>query len=155
MLLGIGGFELLLIVAIGVFVLGPKRVAEMLRDIRSVYSELRRQRQKITTMVEDELEIEELRKETNFDDISQEAREIRASLALDDTIPEISLNNSDRTFTPERFTLGSLIGDDHAAPTTSVAPAKPGKASNRPSTRPATSSGSPADAQKTTRNANR
>ena len=43
-LFGIGGFEFLLIAAIALFVLGPKRLLEGIREGRRIYSEFKRQR---------------------------------------------------------------------------------------------------------------
>lgn len=61
--LGIGGLEFLLIFGVAMFFLGPKRLAEGVRTGRKYYTELRRYRQELTSLVTEALDAEELKKE--------------------------------------------------------------------------------------------
>ena len=55
-LFGIGGFEFLLIAAIALFVLGPKRLLEGIREGRRIYSEFKRQRDALQSMIAEAIE---------------------------------------------------------------------------------------------------
>ena len=48
---GIGGFEVLLIGAIALFVLGPKRLLDGIRQGRRIYTDLKRQRESLQSLV--------------------------------------------------------------------------------------------------------
>ena len=56
--LGIGGLELLLIAIVGFVVLGPKRLSEGARTAAKVLRELRRQRDELTGMVREAVDLE-------------------------------------------------------------------------------------------------
>ena len=57
--LGIGGLELLLIAIVGFLVLGPKRLSEGARTAAKVLRELRRQRDELTGMVREAVDLED------------------------------------------------------------------------------------------------
>ena len=58
--LGIGGLELLLIAIVGFVVLGPKRLSEGARTAAKVLRELRRQRDELTDMVREAVDLEDM-----------------------------------------------------------------------------------------------
>ena len=62
---GIGGFEVLLIGAIALFVLGPKRLLGGIREGRRVYTDLKRQRDTLQTLVTDAIDLQEIKKQVN------------------------------------------------------------------------------------------
>jgi Tat protein translocase TatB subunit len=85
-ILGIGGLELLLILAVGLFVLGPKRLKEGIREGKRLYRELKRQRQELQVLVEQAIKLEEIKKQLDVDKLSTGAKEIEASLKIDSVI---------------------------------------------------------------------
>jgi Sec-independent protein translocase protein TatA len=85
--LGIGGLEFLLIFAIALFVVGPKRLAEGVRAGRKVYTELKRQREELTSLVSEALEVEDLKKDLKRSvgdaDVRREVEAVKKDLTLD------------------------------------------------------------------------
>lgn len=61
--LGIGGWEFLLIFAVAMFLLGPKRLAEGVRSGRKYYTEFKRYRDELTSLVSEAIDAEDLKKE--------------------------------------------------------------------------------------------
>ena len=61
--LGIGGLEFVLIFAIALFIVGPKRLAEGVREGRKYYTELKRYRDELTGLVNEAIDADELKKE--------------------------------------------------------------------------------------------
>lgn len=100
-ILGIGGFELLLIMAVGLFVVGPKRLRDGIREARGLYRELKRQRQELQTLLEQAIELEEMKKQLDVERFAEGAREIAANLSLDPT-PE-AVPNSETGKTDNRL----------------------------------------------------
>ncbi len=99
--LGIGGLEFLLIFGVAMFFLGPKRMAQGVKTARKYYTELRRYRQELTSLVNEAIDADELKK-----DLERTKREVwdegakpqiegvRAELAIDQrdvTIPELDI----------------------------------------------------------------
>jgi len=80
---GIGGFEFLLIGAIALFVLGPQRLMEGIRGGRKLYTDLKRQRDALQTMITDAIELEDLKKELDADGISGDIDELKNQMSLD------------------------------------------------------------------------
>jgi len=80
---GIGGFEFLLISAIALFVLGPQRLMEGIREGRKLYTDLKRQRDALQTMITDAIELEDLKKELDADGISRDIDELKNQMSLD------------------------------------------------------------------------
>lgn len=85
-ILGIGFPELLLIMAVGLFVLGPQRLMEGIREGKRMYTELKRQRDQLQALVEQAVELEGLKKDMQLDKLSEGAREIEKSLSLDQMV---------------------------------------------------------------------
>ena len=85
-ILGIGGPELLLIMAVGLFVLGPKRLIEGIREGKRMYTELKRQRDQLQALVEQAIELEELKKDLEIDKLAEGAKEIEKNLSLDQMV---------------------------------------------------------------------
>lgn len=102
--LGIGGLEFLLIFAVAMFFLGPKRLAEGVRTGRKYYTELRRYRQELTSLVTEAIDAEELKKELEdtkremWDEgTSKEIKALEKDLAIDQgdlDVPELDITRS-------------------------------------------------------------
>ena len=92
-LFGIGGFEFLLIAAIALFVLGPKRLLEGIREGRRIYSEFKRQRDALQSMIAEESDLEELKKQSDPDglikELKDEAIALKDELALDQVADDL------------------------------------------------------------------
>ncbi|MDP6961766.1 MAG: hypothetical protein QF595_09685 [Dehalococcoidia bacterium] len=80
---GIGGFEVLLIGAIALFVLGPKRLLDGIRQGRRIYTDLKRQRDDLQSMVTEAIDLEEIKKQVSVDKINDSAASLENELALD------------------------------------------------------------------------
>ena len=94
MFFGIGGFEFLLIAAIALFVLGPKRMLEGIRDGRRIYSELKRQRDALESLITEAIDLEELKKQVDAEGlkagIEKDVRALEDDLALDQLADELT-----------------------------------------------------------------
>ena len=92
-LFGIGGFEFLLIAAIALFVLGPKRLLEGIREGRRIYSEFKRQRDALQSMIAEAIDLEELKKQSDPDglikELKDEAIALKDELALDQVADDL------------------------------------------------------------------
>ena len=93
---GIGGFEVLLIGAIALFVLGPKRLLDGIRQGRRVYTDLKRQRDALQSLVTEAIDLEEIKKQVSVDEIKDSAASLENELALDQLNEDVqqSLNSS-------------------------------------------------------------
>jgi Sec-independent protein translocase protein TatA len=84
---GIGGLEFLVIFGIALFVVGPRRLAEGVRTGRKYYTELKRQREELTSLVSEALEVEELKKDLKQGvgdvDVRREVEAVKKDLTLD------------------------------------------------------------------------
>ena len=80
---GIGGFEVLLIGAIALFVLGPKRLLDGIRQGRRIYTDLKRQRDALQSLVTEAIDLEEIKKQVGVDEIKDSAASLENTLALD------------------------------------------------------------------------
>ena len=80
---GIGGLEVLLIGAIALFVLGPKRLVEGIRQGRRIYTDLKRQRDALQSLVTEAIDLQEIKKQVNVDEIKDSASSLENELALD------------------------------------------------------------------------
>ena len=86
--LGIGGLELLLIAIVGFLVLGPKRLSEGARTAAKVLRELRRQRDELTGMVREAVDLEDMQSDMDeYPPVSSVPRpqDTRKSEAVDAT----------------------------------------------------------------------
>ena len=80
---GIGGFEVLLIGAIALFVLGPKRLLDGIRQGRRIYTDLKRQRDALQSLVTEAIDLEEIKNQVGVDEIKDSAASLENTLALD------------------------------------------------------------------------
>ena len=80
---GIGGFEVLLIGAIALFVLGPKRLLDGIRQGRRVYTDLKRQRDALQSLVTEAIDLEEIKKQVSVDEIKDSAASLENALGID------------------------------------------------------------------------
>ena len=82
---GIGGLEFLVIFGVALFFLGPKRLAHGVRTGRKYYTELKRYRDELTSLVSEAIDADELKK-----DLERTTRD-----AWDDTITHeiVSISN--------------------------------------------------------------
>jgi len=71
-ILGIGGFELLLIILIALFIVGPSNLLIFIRKTKIVYSEFKQKRDELISVVEQTIEI---------DDDIEELKNIKESLS--------------------------------------------------------------------------
>ena len=80
---GIGGFEVLLIGAIALFVLGPKRLLDGIRQGRRIYTDLKRQRDALQSLVTEAIDLEEIKNQVGVDEIKDSAASLENALGLD------------------------------------------------------------------------
>ena len=71
-ILGIGGFELLLIILIALFIVGPSNLLIFIRKTKIVYSEFKQKRDELISVVEQTIDI---------DDDIEELKNIKESLS--------------------------------------------------------------------------
>ena len=86
---GLGGFELLLIGAIALFVLGPKRLLEGIREGRKIYTDLKRQRDALQTLVTEAIDLEDLKKQVDLDGLTESVKSLESDLALDQVADDV------------------------------------------------------------------
>ncbi len=77
---GIGGLELVLVMLVAFFVVGPVRLVQGARTARKYMTELRRQREELTQMVEDAVDLEEVREQLNRDGVLDTVRDFSDEL---------------------------------------------------------------------------
>lgn len=90
-ILGIGGFELLLIIVVALFIVGPRRLMRGIQDFKRFYSEFKRRRDEFTSMVSESVEAETIRKEV-VEPATKGAEEIREALTVrpEEFMPKLS-----------------------------------------------------------------
>ena len=71
-ILGIGGFELLLIILIALFIVGPSNLLIFIRKTKIVYSEFKQKRDELISVIEQTIDI---------DDDFEELKNIKESLS--------------------------------------------------------------------------
>ena len=88
--------EVLLIGAIALFVLGPKRLLEGIRQGRRIYTDLKRQRDALQSLVTEAIDLQEIKKQVNVDEIKDGASSLENELALDQLNEDVqkSVNRS-------------------------------------------------------------
>ncbi len=91
--LGVGPLELLLIFAVAMFFVGPKRLAEGVRNGRKYYTEFKRQRDELTSLVSEAIDAEELKKE--FEETKREAWDESATREITDLQKDMTLDQGD------------------------------------------------------------
>jgi len=87
---GVGGFEFLLIMFVALFFLGPKNLIFGLRKMRLLYTQLKKQRDELISIVTEAVEIEELKKLDPINDIKDDIKKIESSAKLDQIIDEVN-----------------------------------------------------------------
>ena len=87
---GVGGFEFLLILFVALFFLGPKNLIFGIRKMRLFYTQLKKQRDELISIVTEAVEIEELKKLDSLDDIKNDIKNIESSAKLDQIIDEVN-----------------------------------------------------------------
>lgn len=91
---GLGGFEVMLIGAIALFVLGPKRLLDGIRDGRRIYSDLKRQRDALQSMITEAIDLEDLKKQVDADGIKDSVTSLKDDLNLDEAAEELRRANA-------------------------------------------------------------
>jgi len=90
---GLGGFEVLLIGAIALFVLGPKRLLEGIRDGRKMYTDLKRQRDVLQSLITEAIDLEDIKEQVGIDDIKASVQSLEDDLKLDHVGEELRKAN--------------------------------------------------------------
>lgn len=91
---GLGGFEVVLIGAIALFVLGPKRLLEGIRDGRKVYSDLKRQRDALQSLITEAIDLEDLKEQIDAEGIKDTVKSLEDDLKIDDVAEEMRRSNA-------------------------------------------------------------
>lgn len=78
--LGIGGLELIVVFLIALLVVGPVRLVQGVRTARKYMTELRRQREELTQMVEEAVDVEGIRESLDQDGLLDEVRDLTGEL---------------------------------------------------------------------------
>lgn len=78
--LGIGGLELVVVMLVALFVVGPVRLVEGARTARKYMTEIRRQREELTQMIEEAADIEGMKEALDQEGIVGEINEIKSEL---------------------------------------------------------------------------
>lgn len=86
---GLGGFEVLLIGAIALFVLGPKRLLEGIRDGRKMYSDLKHQRDALQSLITEAIDLEDLKKQVDAGGLKESLKSLEEDLALDQVAADV------------------------------------------------------------------
>jgi len=86
--MGLGGLEILLIGAIALFVVGPKRLLEGIRGGRKIYSDLKRQRDVLQSLITEAIDLEDLKEQSGIDDIKERVKTLNDDLKLDQVSEE-------------------------------------------------------------------
>ena len=86
---GLGGFEVLVIGAIALFVLGPKRLLEGIREGRKIYTDLKRQRVALQALITEAIDLENLKKQVDLDGLGDSVKTLESDLALDQVTDDV------------------------------------------------------------------
>jgi len=86
---GLGGFELLLIGAIALFVLGPKRLLAGIREGRKIYTDLKRQRDALQALITEAIDLEDLKKQVDLDGLTETVKTLESDLSLDQVAEDV------------------------------------------------------------------
>ena len=87
--MGLGGLEILLIGAIALFVVGPKRLLEGIRGGRKIYSDLKRQRDVLQSLITEAIDLEDLKEQSGIDVIKERVGTLNDDLKLDQVTEEL------------------------------------------------------------------
>jgi Sec-independent protein translocase protein TatA len=86
---GMGGFEVMLIGAIALFVLGPKRLLEGIRDGRRMYADLKRQRDTLQSLITEAIDLEDLKEQIDPHGLRETVESLKDDLKLDQTAEDL------------------------------------------------------------------
>lgn len=86
---GIGGLEFLLLGAVALFVLGPKRLLEGIREGRKIYSNLRRQRAELQSMITEAIDLDDLKKQIDSEGLVKDAKTLQEEIGLDQVADDL------------------------------------------------------------------
>jgi Tat protein translocase TatB subunit len=116
--LGIGGLEFVLIFAVALFVVGPKRLAEGVRASRKYITELRRYRNELRAMVSEAIDAEGIKEDMRKAGVTQELEAVKRDLTIDPDAVQKDLDESGVTaqLTGLRKDLTLDQGNDEGAP---------------------------------------
>lgn len=78
---GVGGLEFILVFAVALFVVGPKRLAEGVRIGRKYYTEFRRQRNELISLVNEAIDAEGIKKDLEDAGVTAELKGLKEDLA--------------------------------------------------------------------------
>ncbi len=78
--LGIGGLELVVVFLVALLVVGPVRLVQGAKTARKYMTELRRQREELTQMVEEAVDLEDIRERLDQDGLLDEVRDLSSEL---------------------------------------------------------------------------
>ena len=78
--IGIGGLEVIVVFLIALLVVGPQRLVHGARAARKYMTELRRQREELTQMVEEAVDMEGIRESLDQDGLLEEVRDLTDEL---------------------------------------------------------------------------
>ena len=78
--LGIGGIELVVVFLVALLVVGPVRLVQGAKTARKYMTELRRQREELTQMVEEAVDMEDIRERLDQDGLLDEVRDLSSEL---------------------------------------------------------------------------
>jgi len=109
---GIGGFEVLLIGAIALFVLGPKRLLDGIRQGRRVYTDLKRQRDALQSLVTEAIDLEEIKNQVSVDEIKDSAASLENELALDQLNEDAQKSLSSSVSRKRKFTCSETSTEE-------------------------------------------
>lgn len=79
-LFGIGGLEMIVVFLVALLIVGPVRLVEGARTARKYMTELRRQREELTQMVEEAVDLEGIRESLDQDGILDDVRDLTSEL---------------------------------------------------------------------------
>ncbi len=79
-LFGIGGLELMVVFLVALLVVGPVRLVHGARMARKYMTELRRQREELTQMVEEAVDIEDIRERLDQEGVLDDVRDLKEHL---------------------------------------------------------------------------
>ena len=102
---GLGGFEVMVIAAIALFVLGPKRLLEGIREGRRMYTDLKRQRQALQSMITEAIDMEDLGKQIDLDGMNDSVKSVGEKIRLDQLLENSSKRSAvvDEQQSPKPF----------------------------------------------------
>ena len=104
---GLGGFEVMVIAAIALFVLGPKRLLEGIREGRRVYTDLKRQRKALQSMITEAIDMEDLGKQIDLDGMNDSVKSVKEKIRLDQLVESTRKVSGlgDEQLSPKAFKL--------------------------------------------------